>query len=375
MNSILEKKDIKKIIGIVAGAILFNWALQSVTTLYNFYKMLLRLMFPFILGVCIAFILNIPMRSLEKRMFIKKNAKLRRAVSLLFIILILLAIFLLALFIVIPEIKQTFETLSAMVPGFIDSIKVWIDQLANEIPDLGEWLSKMEFDWIKIRQNIFNFLQAGATSVLNSTVIIAASVFNGIFNFILGFVFAIYILFQKENLVRQTKKLFYAYLPEDKANKIISIFTLSSKTFSKFIAGQCAEAVILGLMFFITLTIFRFPYTIVIAVMVTCTAMIPIFGAFIACFIGALLILVTNPVKAFWFLVLFLVLQQIEGNVVYPRVVGNSIGLPALWVLLAVTIGGGIMGITGALISVPVCSVLYVLLRESVGERLNKKGK
>ena len=352
---------------------MFNWTLQNMTTIFAFLGIIIKLTTPFLIGICIAFILNVPMRVLESKLPIKKYAKLCRSVSLLLTILIMLVLVLVVLFIVIPEIVQTFETLRAMVPGFIDRIAALSEQLSTKLPNLGTWLSEMEMDWNKIRQDVFNFLQSGAASILNSTVSIASSVFSGIFNFILGFVFAVYILFQKENLTRQAKKLLYAYLSEERTERIVSVCTLTNRTFSKFITGQCTEAVILGLLFFIFTSLFRFPYALVISVLVTCTAFIPIFGAFIACLIGAFLILVTNPVKAFWFVVLFLVLQQIEGNIIYPRVVGNSVGLPALWVMLAVTIGGSLMGIAGMLISVPLCSVLYVLLRESISRRLVEK--
>jgi len=173
--------------------------------------------------------------------------------------------------------------------------------------------------------------------------------------------------------MRQAKKLLYAFLSETRADRFMEICSLTNKIFSRFIAGQCTEAIILGLMFFIFMSIFGFPYAVVISALVTCTALIPIFGAFIACIVGAFLILLTNPVKAFWFIVLFLVLQQIEGNLIYPRVVGKSVGLPALWVMTAVMVGGSTIGIAGMIISVPLCSILYVLLRESIDKRLNKK--
>ncbi len=370
---VLDKNDIRKIGGIVAGAILFNWALQNIAIIFAFLGKILNLIVPFLIGLSIAFILNIPMQVLESKLFKKGSAKLRRLVSLPLTIVLMLALVLLVLLAIIPEIGKTFETLLAMLPGFIDSVTAWGEQLSAKFPNLGVWLSKVELDWESIGKNVFNFLKNGVSSIMSSTVSIASSLFSGIVNFFLGFVFAVYILFQKENLARQTKKLLYGLAPEAKADRFVSICALVNKTFSKFITGQCTEAVILGLMFFVSLNLFRFPYAMAIAVLVTCTALIPVFGAFIACFIGAFLILVTSPVKAFWFVVLFLVLQQIEGNLIYPRVVGGSVGLPALWVMAAVMIGGGAMGVTGMLVSVPLCSVLYVMLREAIGKRLAKK--
>jgi predicted PurR-regulated permease PerM len=372
VSKILDKKNIVKIMGIAAGAILFYWALQNISAIFIFLGIVLKLLAPLMVGICIAFILNIPMRAFESRLLKKRNVKLRRLVGLLLTIILALAVFILVLLIVIPEVWQTLETLGAKFPNLISRVRSLEAQVSDKLPSLGDWLSEMELNWENIMKTSIDFLQSGAANIFNSTINIATSVFSGIYTFLFGFVFAMYILFQKENLMRQARKLLYAFLPEEKADRIGSICTLTNKTFSKFITGQCTEAVILGLMFLVTLSVFRFPYAVVIAVLVTCTALIPIFGAYIACIIGAFLILLASPVKAFWFVILFFVLQQIEGNLIYPRIVGKSVGLPALWVMTAVIIGGSIMGIVGMLISVPLCAVLYILLRESVDKKLAK---
>lgn len=373
MSVILEKNNTRKIWGIVGGAILFYWVLQNLPTIFKFLGNIANLIAPFLVGLAIALILNIPMRVVENKLSKKIGAKQRRLIGLILTILILLTVILLALLTVIPEIVQTFEVLLAMLPSFIDSVTEWGKGLSAKFPNLGVWFSKMDLDWDNIGKNAFSFLKSGVTGIMNSTASIAKSIFSGVLNFLIGLVFAVYILFQKENLARQTKKLLYAFLPEAKAEAFVRICSLVNQTFAKFITGQCMEAVILGMMFLVTMSLFRFPYAIVISILVTCTALVPIFGAFVACFTGAFLILVTSPVKAVWFIMLFLVLQQIEGNLIYPRVVGSSVGLPGLWVMLAVIIGGGMMGVTGMLISVPLCSVLYVLLRESIDKRLAKK--
>ncbi len=373
VSAILDQNNIPKIVGIVAGAILFYWVLQNLSAIFTFLGNIIDLITPLLIGLGIAFILNIPMQALESGLLKKIDAKPRRLASLILTILIMLTVILLVLLTVIPEIGKTLETLLAMLPGFIDSVTAWGKQLSAKFPNLGGWLSELDLDWDNIGKTVFTFLKNGVTSIMNSTVSIAKSVFSGILNFLLGLVFAVYILFQKENLARQVKKLLYAFLPKAKAAGFVNLWSLVNKTFANFITGQCAEAVILGLMFLMAMGLLRFPYAVVISILVTCTALVPIFGAFIACFIGAFLILVTSPLKAFWFIVLFLTLQQIEGNLIYPRVVGSSVGLPGLWVMLAVVIGGGLMGVTGMLVSVPLCSVLYVLLRESVSRRLAKK--
>jgi predicted PurR-regulated permease PerM len=206
--------------------------------------------------------------------------------------------------------------------------------------------------------------------IIQSTFSTAFSIFGGMIDFFLGFIFSIYILAEKEKLGSQIRKLMYAYLPEKVVSKILSVCSLSERTFSRFLSGQCLEAFILGSMFFIVMVIFQFPYALLISVLIGFTALIPIFGAFIGCVIGAFLILMVNPLTALLFILMFVILQQIEGNFIYPRVVGGSIGLPSMWVLVAVTVGGSTMGIAGMLIFIPMFSVLYTLLREAVNRRL-----
>lgn len=211
------------------------------------------------------------------------------------------------------------------------------------------------------------------SGVLNSTLDLASSIIGGVVGSVVAVVFAAYILLQKERLGRQFRQLLYAYLPEHHADRITEVGTLSYRTFSRFLSGQCLEAVILGCMFFLTMSILRFPYALTISVLITVTALIPIFGAFIGCIVGAFLILTVDPMQALWFVVLFLILQQVEGNLIYPHVVGSSVGLPSIWVLAAVTIGGSVMGIAGMLIFIPLCSVFYTLLRHSILNRLRAR--
>ena len=320
------------------------------------------------------------MRAVESELFPaklqKKHPKLyhaRRPISLVFTILLVIAVVFLALFIVIPEVGRTFQTLRAGIPGFVNRIRSWWAVLALQLPELNNWVSGTQPEWDKIIETVFGFLQNGATSIFQSTMGIATSVFSSILNFFIGFVFAIYVLLRKDLLARQCRKLLYAYLPERFADETIRIGRLANRTFSKFISGQCLEAMILGILFFAAMSIFRFPYAMMISVLIAFTALIPVFGAFIGCAVGVLMILVSSPIQALWFLVLFLVLQQLENNLIYPRVVGNSVGLPAMWVMFAVLIGGSMFGVAGMLFMVPLCSVLYALLRESVNRKLLKK--
>lgn len=348
--------------------------------MFRFAGILVGIAAPFLVGLCIAFILNVPMRAVESELFPaklqKRHPKLydaRRPISLVFTILLVIAVVFLALFIVIPEVGRTFQTLRAGIPGFVNRIRSWWAVLALQLPELNRWASGTQPEWDKIIETTFGFLQNGATSIFQSTMGIATSVFSSILNFLIGFVFAIYVLLRKDLLARQCRKLLYAYLPEKLADETIRIGRLANRTFSKFISGQCLEAAILGILFFAVMSIFRFPYAMMISVLIAFTALIPVFGAFIGCAVGILMILVNSPIQALWFLVLFLVLQQLENNFIYPRVVGNSVGLPAMWVMFAVLIGGSTFGVVGMLFMVPLCSVLYALLRESVNRKLLKK--
>ena len=239
-----------------------------------------------------------------------------------------------------------------------------------QYPEILEYLDNYELDWKQIGEGIVNFMRNSGTSMLQSTFGIASSILGGVINFFLGFIFAIYILIQKERLGRQIKKLFYAYLPKKVTDKFLSICSLSSKTFSSFLSGQCVEAVILGLMFFFTLSILRFPYALLIGVAIGFLALIPIFGAFVGCFIGAFLIIIVDPIKAFWFLIIFLIIQQIEGNLIYPRLLEALLDylLCGSWqVTIEVT------GVAGMLIFIPMTSVILPLTREAVNHRLKRK--
>jgi len=375
-----NKKNIKHLLGIITFAIVLFWALQNLQSVASFTSTLLGLLAPFIIGLSLAFIINVPMKVLENRLFSFKGMRnnktiqvLKRPVSMVLTIILIFAIIYIVLVLVIPELITTIGILKNGVPKFLAQVQEEINKLAVQYPEITSWLTTRELDWNSIGESIFNFLRNGATSLVNSTFNIATSVFSVVFNFVLGLVFAIYILLQKEKLAVQLKKLLYAYLPESRSDRIVSISTLSNRIFSNFLTGQCTEALILGALCFVGMLIFQFPYALMISVLIGFTALIPVFGAFIGLGVGAFLIFVTDPIQALWFVIFITVLQQIEGNLIYPRVVGSSVGLPGLWVLVAVMLGGSMFGVMGMLISVPLCSVLYALLRESVGKKLDAK--
>lgn len=377
----LDRKNVRKILGIVAFGILLYWALQNLPVFGAGVAFVLRLLLPFTAGACMAFILCVPLRFIENRLFGLLNRKckriwpkLRRPIAMLLSYAFLFGIVLFVIFLVIPELVRTLKTLAETVPGAVAGLQRMLDNLIGQYPQLSDWLGSLQLDWGRIGATIADFLQSSVTKVLSSTVSVASSVIGGVVNFILAFTFSIYVVHQKERLGSQAKRLLYAYLPEARSDRIIEILSLSHKTFSNFITGQFTEAIILGALCFVGMSIFRFPYALMISVLVGFTALIPIVGAFIGTIVGALLIVTVSPIQALWFILFILVLQQIEGNLIYPRVVGTSVGLPGIWVLVAVTAGGSLYGIMGMLFSVPVSSVLYCLLRETVRRRVKERG-
>ena len=371
----LNKKNMKNLMILIVFAVLVLVGVQRIENLAAGFVFLMRIVFPFILGGAMAFILNIPMHFLEGRVFAKaKKKKLVRPVSLVLSILFVVAILQIVLVVVIPEIAATFASISKNIEAFLPKLEQWLTEAFPDSEQLELWINSLEFNWDKILQSAVNFLKNGAGNVLSSTVTVAKTVISSLMNFFVGFVFACYILLQKEKLSVQVKKVLYAFLPRHAVEKTLQVAALSYKTFSNFVTGQCLEAVILGTMFFVSMSVLRFPYALLVGVLIAFTALIPIFGAFIGCVLGTFLILVSNPVQAIGFVILFFVLQQVEGNLIYPHVVGGSVGLPSIWVLVAVTVGGSLMGVVGMLIFIPLSSVLYALFKGWVHKRLEDRG-
>ena len=376
-----NRKQIRVLFALVAFGVLLFVGLQNLGTVWGFVQILIGLLMPFIIGLCIAFILSVPMRAVETHLFrpLDKKCgriwrKIRRPLAATVTLLLALGVLAAAVFLIIPELGRSLRTLADSIPGFIARAQAWLTELAQKYPQWQDWINDLQLDWNAIAQKLLAFAQSGAVDLFNSTVSLATSIFNGVFNLFLGVIFAMYVLMQKETLARQITNVLRAHLPDAKTDRLLEIGRLSNRTFSRFLTGQCLEAVILGLMFFVTMCIFRFPYALMIAVLIAVLALIPIFGAIIGCVVGAFLIFVGDPMQAFWFVVMFLILQQIEGNFIYPKVVGTSVGLPSIWVLAAVTVGGGVMGIFGMLVAVPLSSVLYSLLRDSTNRRLARRG-
>lgn len=344
---------------------------------------------PFLIGALIAFILNLPMRSIEKHLFGKAKSefwlKVKRPVSIMLSIVLILGLLTLIAFAVIPQVVTTAEMIPDKISAFWHSTLDWLEALLAKYPKETEMvmvelnkLSEMKIDWQALIIQIKDFFFNGfGGSFIKNIFSITGKIGVGIFNTVIAIIFSIYILAQKEKLCMQGKRILSAFLSEKAYRKTAKVISVLMRNTSNFIAGQCIEAVILGLLTMLAMTIFKpvfgFDYTLLIGVLVAFTALIPVVGGFIGCGIGAFLFLMDNPMTALWFIVLFIVVQQIEGNLIYPYVVGNTVGLPSMWILAAITVGGSVMGIAGMLFFIPLFSTAYMLLRDEVNERNGEK--
>lgn len=340
-------------------------------TVINGIKNIYGVIFPLLLGTIIAYVLNILMTGYEKIYFPKsKNPqiiKTRRGICILLSLATIILILMFFLRILIPQVVQTISLLSEALPVMYNNILAWVNQYAAELPLLQEKVAELNMDEASVFKRSLQLLGNWGWG----TVSFMGTVFGEILSFILSLIFSIYILFGKENLIHEFGKLSKAYLRPDRREKFYEALKTADETFSNYIVGQCKDAVILGLLCTLGMLIFRFPYATIIGPVIGLTALIPMVGAYLGAAVGFLLIVMVDPVKALLFILFIVILQQIEGNLIYPKVVGESIGLPGIWVFAAVTVGGGLLGVVGILLGVPIAATAYKLLRKSVDERLN----
>ncbi len=376
----LNKENLKKIRGLILFTILILVALWNYQKLFDALKFMGNVILPFVLGGAIAFVLNVPMHFLEENIFGEAKAKKKkwalkfaRPCSFILTLILVIGVIGIVVFVVVPELGNTIMNLGRTLQVFVPEVQAWAMQLFQDNEEIVSYIQNINFDWDKVLSSGIHFLKSGAGDMLGSTYAAAKSIISGVTTFFIAFVFSCYILLQKERLEIQVKKVMKAFMPDDWREIFLALASVVYKTFSNFLTGQCLEAIILGTMFFITMTILRLPYALLISILIAFTALIPIFGAFIGCAVGALLIFMVDPMKALIFVVMFLVLQQIEGNFIYPHVVGNSVGLPSIWVLVSVSIGASLMGVVGMLIFIPLVSVFYTIFRGIVNRRLGLK--
>ena len=380
----ISRTALRKLMLLITFAILLYTGLQHLSQVLGFFRFVGGVVSPLLIGGATAFVLNVPMAFFEKKLFTPPpgggrrrrgpSPKAARILSLLLTLLAAAVIIPVLVLIIVPQLAESVSGLGSTIMYACSRFAAWAEKQFAAYPEIYSWMESLTVDWESLLASAVDFVRSGFGNVVSSTISATKSIVSAVSAVFVAAVFAIYVLLQKERLGLQCRKSLYALLPEQSAGKIVEICRLSHRVFSSFITGQCIEAVILGAMFFIVMTVLRMPYALLVGCLIAVTALIPIVGAFIGCAVGAFLLLMVSPMQALAFVVMFLVLQQVEGNLIYPHVVGSSVGLPSIWVLAAVSVGGSLMGVAGMLLFIPLTSVLYTLFREFVYKRLGEKG-
>ena len=374
----IDKKLMHRLFALVAGSIVFAWLVLDTARATALFKSIWTIVAPFVAGAGVAFIFNVPMRAIENQLYDIRSEKLRRTISMLLTLFLLFLVIMFVVELLVPQLRITVDALMARIPAFVEQAAAAIVVFMDENPDVKEYVMDVtnleQLDWPTILQNILKWVGDSVSKLMGGAVNVIGNVAGALVNAVISIVFALYCLANKDVLAGQGRRLSYALLSEKNADRVIRVMRLTNVTFSNFISGQCLEACILGGLFAVVMAILKMPYIPLVSVIIALTALIPVVGAFVGCIVGAFFILVNDPLQAATFVVMFPVLQQLENNLIYPRVVGTSIGLPGMWVLVAVTIGGEIMGVGGMFIMIPLVSVLYALAKEYTDKRLVRKG-
>ncbi len=370
----MEQKRSKRIIGIVAVGLLIYLGLKHMDAIRSALSWLAGLFLPLILGLAFAMILNVPMSLLEKHLFCKtKKAllhKLRRPLSILLSILLVVILLAGIIGLIIPELIRAIRIVVENLTDLINQLRGMSPQELAQLP-FGNLMAGIDWDATLITMQ--NWLKSQSGTIVNTAVGTIGSVLGGIINFFFGLVFAVYILANKEKLKQQITRLILAWLPKRLSRWLIYTSGVARKSFRNFVAGQTLEALILGSLCMLGMILLRIPYPLMVGTLVGIGALIPVIGAFAAAIVGAFIIFTESPIQALIFLIYLILLQQIDGNLIYPRIMGNRVNLPAIWILAAVTVGGGIAGPIGMLLGVPVASTLYILLKDATQRREKKK--
>ncbi|MGM9882520.1 MAG: AI-2E family transporter [Bacilli bacterium] len=367
----MKYKTRKDIIFIITYIALIIFALVNFEKILSLIEYVIKILAPFLLGIMLAFVLNILINFVEKRIFGKIKPgkvwnKLKRPLCITISLVLVILIIALIINLIIPELKNSVTLFTNSLPQYKEDVV----RVLNKFDASPETIVKVSEYLDNFSKVITDYIKDNSKDVISVTTEVATSVIQIVSEGVISIVFAIYIIAQKETLTRQVKKLMKAYLKPKVIYKINTIASMANKTFSNFVTGQCLEAIIIGVLCFIGMLIFGFPYALTVSVLIGFTALIPVFGAFIGAVLGAFLIFMVSPIKAILFIVFIIVLQQIEGNLIYPKVVGKSIGLPGIWVLFSVTVGARLGGILGMLIATPLCSLLYSLGTTYINERI-----
>lgn len=370
-----NRKNVRMILLIIAFAVVLYTAAQNLASVYGAVKTVWNVFGVVITGLAMAFVLNVPLKLFEDRVFYGMSEdrrplvrRLRRAVSLVCALVVSLGVIVILIAVVLPQLTQTVTEVAARLPEYISAVVNWINEFLAKFDIEIEALKEFTVDWEKVFKDLSTYLKEG--NVINTATDVGTAAASTVMNTFLGLVVAVYVLAQKERIGRFARFCIDAFLPKRASSAISRVASMASETFSSFVAGQLADSCILGILCYICMLIFRFPYPEVISVVIGVTSLVPMVGSFIGEVIGALLILIVSPLKALLFVIMVLAIQQVDGAFIYPRIVGKSVGLPGVAVFCAVIVGGNIAGVLGAVMGVPVCAVLYALLKEAVASRL-----
>lgn len=375
----MDRKNIRGIIIILFSTITFFFLLWKYSAVIQVLRNILSILSPIILGLCIAFLTAPLLRAFESFFrHMRKKPETRgsrstcRALGIVFVFVVVFGVLTILMSIIMPEVSATISGFISSLPDYAERLSAWVFTLPESFSFIKELFLEQP-DWDKVVSTLTAFFTEGAggtmvTGVLGAT----ASILGGLWNVIFGLIISIYVLSQKEKIGRVCTRTVKAFLPERRVKRLFYVTRLANNAFSSFVTGQLIEALVIGVLCYVGMLIFGFPFALTIGTIVAFTALIPVFGAWIGAILGALLILTVEPIRALWFLVFLVILQQLEGNLIYPKVVGKTVGLPGLLVMLAVWIGGSLTGVLGMLLAVPLCSVLYTLLKEAISARLDK---
>ncbi|WP_101697634.1 AI-2E family transporter [Clostridium minihomine] len=362
------------IILFTVGLIFALFHLDHVSSLVSY---VLAVFGPFLVGICIAYVLNILVRIFEEKIFAPLNKKgwkfwlkIRRGISILLAFSVLSLFLNVIIVFIVPEFISSLHFFSDNLPSYIKQFSNWITEIVNRFNQDASTQDLFKIDWTKPLERVTKTVSDLAGSLVSVTI----SVASGVISFILSIIFSIYLLFGKERLLRNIRRVLYAFFPKERVQKIVAVGSLANRIFKGFVTGQMTEAVIIGTLCYIGMMVMGLPYAILISVVISITSLVPILGAYLGGAVGAFVLLMIDPIYSLWFLIFLILLQQFEGNVIYPRVVGSSIGLPGLWVMLAILICGNLFGIGGILLGVPLFSVFYALLRQETALKLDEKG-
>ncbi len=374
----MEKREIKRYIFIAFLAVAVCVISQNFAVFVSFLSVVLGALKPLIMGLMIAYIFNIIMNFFEKHYFPKSSSKLvkksRRPVCLAASFAITIAIIILIMYIVVPEIASAFGVLYDEIPPAFTKSKDFILGKLKEYPEIQEQISTVEFDWANIAEKASKLLTSGVAGILSSAVGIIGGLTSAVTNLVLGLIFAVYLLLRKDKLIKDSGRLRKLWFSDDTNRKLGRVLNTANETFRSFFIGQFVEAIILGTLCFIGMKILKLPYAAMSGTLVGVTAFIPIVGAFLGAGISAFIILTESPMQALIFIIFLLILQQFEGNIIYPKVVGGTVGLPSIWTLAAVTVGGGLFGVFGMILGVPLAATLYKLAFFKLEEKESELG-